>query len=54
MLTSEGLKKIEDIKIGDKVLATDTKTMKSEYKEVLDTFVRKKMNWCIFILVRKK
>ena len=41
VLTSEGLKKIEDIKIGDKVLATDTKTMKSEYKEVLDTFVRK-------------
>ena len=41
VLTSVGLKRIEDIKIGDRVFATDIETMKSEYKEVLDTFVRK-------------
>lgn len=41
VLTASGLKRIEEIKVGDKVLAANTDTMKSEYKEVLDTFVRK-------------
>lgn len=41
VLTIDGLKKIEDIEVGDRVLAADTDTMERKYKEVLDTFVRK-------------
>lgn len=41
ILTIEGLKRIEDIRIGDRVLSIDIDTMKSEYKDVLETFVRK-------------
>ena len=40
ILTATGLKRIEDIKVGDRVLSADTETMISEYKTVLDTFVR--------------
>ncbi|RAL26041.1 hypothetical protein DL897_06350 [Thermoflavimicrobium daqui] len=36
--TAEGEKKIEDIKVGDKVLAKDEKTEKQEYKEVVQLF----------------
>ena len=41
VLTIDGLRKIEDIEVGDRVLAADTDTMERKYKEVLDTFVRK-------------
>jgi len=39
--TDQGLKAIEDIKIGDKVLSSNTNTGEQTYKEVLDTFVSK-------------
>ena len=38
--TSEGKKPVEDIEIGDKVLAKDDKTGDIEYKEVVDLFNR--------------
>lgn len=41
ILTAEGLKRIEEIKAGDRVLSADTETMTSEYKTVLETFVRR-------------
>lgn len=41
ILTAEGLKRIEEIKAGDRVLSADTETMISEYKTVLETFVRR-------------
>ena len=41
ILTAEGLKRIEEIKTGDRVLSADTETMTSEYKTVLETFVRR-------------
>ena len=41
ILTAEGLKRIEEIKTGDRVLSADTETMISEYKTVLETFVRR-------------
>ena len=41
ILTAEGLKRIEEIKVGDRVLSADTETMISEYKTVLETFVRR-------------
>ena len=41
ILTAEGLKPIEEIKAGDRVLSADTETMISEYKTVLETFVRR-------------
>jgi RHS repeat-associated protein len=41
ILTSEGEKKIEDIQVGDWVVADDPNTVgEIEYKQVLDTFVR--------------
>ena len=40
ILTAAGLKRIEDIKVGDRVLSADTETMISEYKTVLDTFCK--------------
>ncbi|MGA8943304.1 MAG: Hint domain-containing protein, partial [Thermoactinomyces sp.] len=36
--TAEGEKNIEDIQVGDKVLAKDEKTGKQEYKEVVHLF----------------
>ncbi|MGA8943296.1 MAG: Hint domain-containing protein, partial [Thermoactinomyces sp.] len=36
--TVEGEKNIEDIQVGDKVLAKDEKTGKQEYKEVVHLF----------------
>ncbi len=41
ILTAEGLKRIEDIRVGDKVLSADTGVMTSEYKTVLETYVRR-------------
>lgn len=40
-INNRWIKKIEDIEVGDRVLAADTDTMERKYKEVLDTFVRK-------------
>jgi hypothetical protein len=41
VLTAEGMKKIEDIQVGDLVLADDPNTVgEIEYKEVLNTFIR--------------
>ncbi|WBW97314.1 polymorphic toxin-type HINT domain-containing protein [Oceanirhabdus sp. W0125-5] len=38
--TENGLKSIEDIKVGEKVLAKDIETGKTTYREVLRTFIR--------------
>ena len=40
VLTAEGLKKIEDIRVGDRVYAKDVEGGKQEIKEVLQTFER--------------
>ena len=39
--TINGLAAIETIKAGDYVLSTDPDTMKTEYKQVLETYIRK-------------
>lgn len=53
ILTAEGLKRIEEIKTGDRVLSADTETMTSEYKTVLETFVRR-TNEIIHIFVENE
>ena len=53
ILTAEGLKRIEEIKAGDRVLSADTETMISEYKTVLETFVRR-TNEIIHIFVENE
>ena len=53
VLTAEGLKRIEEIKTGDRVLSADTETMTSEYKTVLETFVRR-TNEIIHIFVENE
>ncbi len=39
--TANGLATIETIIVGDSVLSTDPDTMKTEYKQVLETYIRK-------------
>jgi len=39
VITSAGKKKIQDIKIGEKVLSTNPETGEKTYEKVLDTFV---------------
>lgn len=41
VLTAEGLRNIEDVKIGDSVLSANPDSGKNDYKKVLDTYVRK-------------
>lgn len=41
VLTAAGLVAIENIKVGDKVIATDPETFKTAEKEVLETYIRK-------------
>ena len=54
ILTAEGLKNIEDIKPGDLVLSTDTDTMETGYKPVVETYVRKTKELIQFIIGGKK
>ena len=44
--TEEGIKKIEDIKIGDRVLSFNEETSRTSYKEVIDTIERSTYEIC--------
>ena len=44
--TEEGIKKIEDIKIGDRVLSFNEETNETSYKEVIDTIERSTYEIC--------
>ena len=44
--TEEGIKKIEDIKIGDRVLSFNEETSRTSYKEVVDTIERSTYEIC--------
>jgi hypothetical protein len=50
ILTVDGIKNIEDIGVGDWVIADDPTTAGGiEARQVLDTFVRKLMRWLTFM-----
>ena len=53
--TEDGLKPIEEIKVGDKVLAYDEATGEQAYKPVLQLFRNKTEEWCeVFVEVNGK
>lgn len=51
VLTNDGYKNIDKIKIKDKVLSYNVQTNKTEYKEVTKTFIHKKMNDILYTFI---